>query len=126
MKPIIQGAPSMQQVADWLEKIGLGQYAKSFAENDIIFGILPDLTDQDLEKIGVASQDDAERAVRAGLELIQAVGELKSSASLQTRVGIATGVSRSRRPDWIGRLARARHRRRDTEPCGTAAKHCRS
>jgi hypothetical protein len=23
----------MQQVADWLEKIGLGQYAKSFAEN---------------------------------------------------------------------------------------------
>jgi hypothetical protein len=45
-----QGAPSMQQVADWLEKIGLGQYAQRFAENDIIFGILPDRTDQDLEK----------------------------------------------------------------------------
>jgi hypothetical protein len=34
----------MQQVADWLEKLGLGQYAQRFA----------DLTDQDLEKIGVA------------------------------------------------------------------------
>jgi class 3 adenylate cyclase len=189
----------MQQVASWLEKLGLGQYAQRFAENDISFVILPDLTDQDLEKIGVASlghrrlllraiaelkildkgtttpdtaasappasarmdtaerrqvtvmfndlvgstalaarmdpedlrevisayqkcvaetvrrfggfvakymgdgvlvyfgypqahEDDAERAVRAGLELIQAVGGLNASAPLQTRVGIATGL----------------------------------
>ena len=39
-----------------------------------------------------AHEDDAERAVRAGLELIQAVSGLKSSAPLQTRVGIATGL----------------------------------
>jgi class 3 adenylate cyclase len=39
-----------------------------------------------------AHEDDAERAVRAGLELIQAVGGLKSSAPLQARVGIATGL----------------------------------
>jgi class 3 adenylate cyclase len=39
-----------------------------------------------------AHEDDAERAVRAGLELLQAVGGLKSSAPLQTRVGIATGL----------------------------------
>ena len=39
-----------------------------------------------------AHEDDAERAVRAGLELITAVTALKSRASLQTRVGIATGV----------------------------------
>ena len=45
----------MQQIADWLQKLGLGQYAQRFAENDIDFVILPDLTDQDLEKIGVAS-----------------------------------------------------------------------
>jgi class 3 adenylate cyclase/predicted ATPase len=193
----------MEQVADWLEKLGLGQYAKRFAENDISFSILPDLTDQDLKEIGVslghrrqllrgianldkmaaaspsapsvtappvatppveprpeatgerrhvtvmfcdlvgstalsarmdpedlrevisayqkcvaetvrrfggyvakfmgdgvlvyfgypqAREDDAESAVRAGLELIQAVGGLKSSTSLQTRVGIATGL----------------------------------
>ena len=189
----------MQQVADWLEKLGLGQYAQRFAENDISFIILTDLTDQDLEKIGVASlghrrlllraiaelklvdkttlapdaaasappaaakmdtaerrqvtvmfsdlvgstalsarmdpedlrevisayqkcvaetvgrfggfvakymgdgvlvyfgypqahEDDAERAVRAGLELVAAVGALKTHAPLQTRVGIATGL----------------------------------
>jgi class 3 adenylate cyclase len=39
-----------------------------------------------------AHEDDAERAVRAGSELIAAVGALKSSVSLQTRVGIATGL----------------------------------
>src|SRR5215475_9609625 len=189
----------MQQIADWLERLGLGQYAPRFAENDIDFEVLSDLTDQDLEKIGVASvghrrkllraianlkdletitpavaiaaappaipraadtgerrqvtvmfsdlvgstalsarmdpedlrelisayqkcvteavrhfggfvarylgdgvlvyfgypeahEDDAERAVRAGLDLIAAVIALKTPASLQTRVGIATGL----------------------------------
>ena len=186
----------MQQVADWLKKLDLGQYAQRFAENDISFSVLPDLTDQDLKEIGVslghrrqllraiaeltsrdkeapklavvtaasaalqdsaerrqvtvmfsdlvgstalsarmdpedlrevisayqkcvaeavqrfggfvakymgdgvlvyfgypqAHEDDAERAVQAGLELIQAMGGLKSSAPLQTRVGIATGL----------------------------------
>jgi len=186
----------MQQIADWLEKLGLSEYAQRFAENHIDFTILPDLTDQDFEKIGVASlghrrkllraiadleaseksaaaiavaaptappqdtaerrqvtvmfsdlvgstalsarmdpedlreiisayqkrvvetvhrfdgfvarymgdgvlvyfgypqahEDDAERAVRAGLELITAVTALKPHAPLQTRVGIATGL----------------------------------
>src|SRR5262249_48610551 len=39
-----------------------------------------------------AHEDDAERAVRAGLALIEAVTELESRVSLQTRVGIATGI----------------------------------
>ena len=182
----------MQEIADWLEKLGLGQYAQRFAENDITFAILPHLTDQDLKELGVTSlghrrqlllaiaeirsvqkepapssavpahdtaerrqvtvlfsdlvgstalsarmdledlrelisayqkcvaeavrrfggfvaqylgdgvlvyfgypeahEDDAERAVRAGLELIAAVTALKTPASLQTRVGIATGL----------------------------------
>ena len=187
----------MQQVADWLQKLGLEQYAQRFAENDINFAILPDLTDQDLKELGVASlghrrqllraitelkggetgtpkpstkdiapitprdtaerrqvtvmfsdlvgstalsarmdpedlrevisayqkcvaqtvgrfggfvakymgdgvlvylgypqahEDDAERAVRAGLELVAAVSDLKTHVGLQTRVGIATGL----------------------------------
>jgi class 3 adenylate cyclase len=184
----------MQQIADWLEKLNLGQYAQRFAENDIDFSVLRHLTDADLEKIGVslghrrkilaaitevpgaspskhepteglepkpretaerrqvtvmfsdlvgstalsarmdpedlrevisayqkcvaetvqrfggfvakymgdgvliyfgypqAHEDDAERAVRAGLELVAAVGGLKTHAPLQTRVGIATGL----------------------------------
>jgi class 3 adenylate cyclase len=39
-----------------------------------------------------AHEDDAERAVRAGLELTAGVNALKASAPLQTRVGIATGL----------------------------------
>jgi class 3 adenylate cyclase len=39
-----------------------------------------------------AHEDDAERAVRAGLELIAAVTPLKTYAPLQSRVGIATGL----------------------------------
>ena len=39
-----------------------------------------------------AHEDDAERAVRAGLELVAAVGSLKPLVTLQTRVGIATGL----------------------------------
>src|SRR5262252_9325026 len=181
----------MQQIADWLEKLGMSEYAQRFAENGIGFAALRHLTDQDLKDIGVllghrrimlaaiqelgspavaqpvtaeltpqdtaerrqvtvmfsdlvgstalsarmdpedlrevisayqkcvadtvqrfggfvakfmgdgvlvyfgypqAHEDDAERAVRAGLELIHAVGALKSSAPLQTRIGVATGL----------------------------------
>ena len=45
----------MQQIADWLQNIGLGQYAQRFAENDITFAILPLLADQDLKELGVTS-----------------------------------------------------------------------
>jgi class 3 adenylate cyclase/tetratricopeptide (TPR) repeat protein len=40
----------------------------------------------------LAHEDDAERAVRAGLELITAVGRLETQALLQTRIGIASGL----------------------------------
>jgi hypothetical protein len=43
----------MQQIADWLQKLGLGQYAQTFAENEIDVSVLPHLTDQDLKDIGV-------------------------------------------------------------------------
>src|SRR5271155_2711169 len=43
----------VQQIADWLGKLDLGQYAQRFAENGIDVSVLPHLTDQDLEKVGV-------------------------------------------------------------------------
>jgi SAM (Sterile alpha motif) domain-containing protein len=59
----------MQQVSQWLEKVGLGQYAQRFAENDISFVILTDLTDHDLEKIGIASLGHRRLLLRAIAEL---------------------------------------------------------
>src|SRR6516165_10213150 len=47
----------MQQIADWLGKLGMSEYAQRFEENRIDFSVLPDLTDQDLEKLGVVLGD---------------------------------------------------------------------
>ena len=61
----------MQQIADWLSRLGLGQYAQRFADNDIDASILRDLTNEDLEKIGV-SLGHRKRMLRAIAELDEA------------------------------------------------------
>src|SRR5262245_48115205 len=74
----------------------ISAYQKSVAEIVRRFGgfVAKYLGDGILVYFGFpqAHEDDAERAVRAGLELIAAVAGLKTRASLQTRVGIATGL----------------------------------
>src|SRR5450631_830178 len=59
----------MPQIAGWLEKLGLGQYASRFAENDITFAILSELTDQDLKELGVSSLGHRRQLLRAIAEL---------------------------------------------------------
>ena len=44
---------SVMDVASWLRSIGLEQYEAVFRENAIDLSVLPDLTDQDLENLGV-------------------------------------------------------------------------
>ena len=51
--PTRQLVRPMQQIADWLEKLGLGQYALRFAENGIDLGVVPELTDEDFDRLGV-------------------------------------------------------------------------
>ncbi|WP_407179303.1 AAA family ATPase [Bradyrhizobium sp. STM 3562] len=60
----------MQQIADWLNTLGLGQYAQCFAENDIDPSVLRDLTESDLEKIGV-SLGHRKKILRAIAELAE-------------------------------------------------------
>jgi class 3 adenylate cyclase len=43
----------MQEIADWLTRLGLPEYAGAFAENGIDVAVLPHVTDQDLKDIGV-------------------------------------------------------------------------
>jgi class 3 adenylate cyclase len=76
----------MQQVSDWLEKLGLGQYAQRFAENDISFSILTDLTDQDLEKIGVASLGHRR-------QLLRAIAELSGAEKIAPTAAVGTAAS---------------------------------
>src|ERR1700690_688423 len=50
--PVNRGG-DVQEIAEWLERLGLGQYAQRFAENEIDISVLPHLTDQDLKDIGI-------------------------------------------------------------------------
>src|SRR3982074_3628389 len=47
----------VQEIADWLGRLGLGQYAQRFAENEIDVSVLPHLADQDLKDIGIPLGD---------------------------------------------------------------------
>ena len=41
------------EIGRWLENLGLGKYAQAFAENEIDIDVLPHLSEQDLEKVGL-------------------------------------------------------------------------
>jgi SAM domain (Sterile alpha motif) len=43
----------VQEIGDWLEKLGMPEYGESFAENKLDLSVLPHLTDQDLKDIRV-------------------------------------------------------------------------
>ena len=43
----------MSNITDWLNEIGLGKYAQAFIDNEIDLGILPSLSDRDLESLGL-------------------------------------------------------------------------
>jgi hypothetical protein len=83
-RPNPRGA--VQQIADWLGQIGLGQYAQRFAENEIDVSVLRHLTDQDLKEMGVPLGQRrkmlaaiAQRASRAGTHRRTAVAAATSS-----------------------------------------------
>jgi class 3 adenylate cyclase len=109
----------MQQIADWLKKLGISEYADRFAEERIEIDVLSESTDQDLERLGIplghrrrmlrairergsapatpqvaTAIPTTQRAVRGGLRLVEAVPQISTNAgsSLQVRVGIATGL----------------------------------
>src|SRR5262245_17618619 len=76
----------MPQIAEWLEALGMSEYAGRFAENRIDFSVLPDLTDQHLKDLGLPLGDRLKmlRAIRE-----QTVVSLVSSeGSEQTGQGI--------------------------------------
>jgi class 3 adenylate cyclase len=67
----------VEQIADWLEKLGLGQYAKLFADNDIDVSVLPHITDQDLKDLGVSLGHRRKifAAVNKGLASVEPLAE---------------------------------------------------
>src|SRR5215468_3927868 len=64
----VMNVAAMEQIADWLRKLGMSEYAERFAANDIEIDILHELTDRDLERLGI-SLGHRRRILRAIREL---------------------------------------------------------
>jgi len=73
-------------IAAWLHGLGLQQYEQAFRQNAIDDAVLVYFGYPE------AHEDDAERAVRAGLAVIETVGRLATREPLNVRVGIASGL----------------------------------
>ena len=77
----------MQQIADWLEKLGLSEYAQRFAENDIDFDVLSELTDSDFDRLGVS--------IGHRRKIMRAIKELASSPVTSTSEGPALAIAKT-------------------------------
>ncbi len=101
---------AVRGIKEWLDGLSLGEYAPRFAENDIDFVILTDLTDQDLEKIGIVSLGHRRKLLRAIAALdgatapapaapsdIPAVPLVTAAAVKPTVSGASAGVEGERR-----------------------------
>jgi SAM domain (Sterile alpha motif) len=60
----------MQQISDWLKKLGMSELPQRFAENRIDLAALPDLTDRGLKDRGVILDDRR--------KILRAIADLKS------------------------------------------------
>jgi len=75
----------MQEIADWLEKLGMAEYAERFTENKIDVAALRHLTDQDLKDVGVAL-GDRRKILAAIVELAGAPASAKPLTATETKV----------------------------------------
>ena len=69
-------------VGDWLRNLGLGQYESAFIKNAIDTDVLPELTEGDLEKLGIPL-GDRKRLIKA----IKALAGGSPSAIITSEVG---------------------------------------
>src|SRR5436189_3915093 len=66
----------MRDLAQWLEKLGMSEYAQRFAENRIDLSVLPDLTEQDLKELGIVLGDRR--------KILRAIARLDATAPSET------------------------------------------
>ena len=71
-------------VREWLRGRGLGQYEEMFRDNKIDLDVLADLSDGDLEKLGIPLGDRK--------RLLKAIAELASREPLPARVPLAAAA----------------------------------
>jgi class 3 adenylate cyclase/tetratricopeptide (TPR) repeat protein len=64
---------SASEIAAWLDRLGLGQYAKVFEKNAVDMEVLPELTEGDLEKLNIP--------LGHRKRILKAIGKLSSGSS---------------------------------------------
>ena len=67
-------------VGAWLEQIGLGQYAGAFRDNDIDGNVLPALTAEDIDALGITSIGHRRRLLAAIEALREAAAGMQRPA----------------------------------------------
>ena len=82
-------------VDGWLHRIGLEQYAQTFRDNGIDLSVLPDLTDQDLDKLGVL--------LGHRRKLLRAIASLESIEKSEPAIATAAGPAAPRPLDTAER-----------------------
>ena len=82
-------------VGGWLRGLGLGRYEEKFRENKIDFDVLADLTDGDLQELGVLLGDRR--------RLLRAIAELGAQQPLTTQARPTPAAPARRGPSrsWI-------------------------
>jgi class 3 adenylate cyclase len=81
----------MQQIADWLKKLGMAQYAQVFSDNDIDFSVLRHLTDQHLKDLGVS--------LGHRLKMLQAIRDLDEASAAATASPAPAATEPARQDD---------------------------
>jgi class 3 adenylate cyclase/tetratricopeptide (TPR) repeat protein len=80
----------MQSISEWLQSLGLDQYATVFTDNDIDLELIPSLSDQDLEKLGISSMGHRKKLLKAISELNDAM--LATASPTETAPGFANDI----------------------------------
>jgi hypothetical protein len=111
--------------ADWLEKLGMSEYAQRFAENDIDVEVLSELTDKDFDRLGV-SIGHRRKIIRAIREFARSANRtvtVRRSASPSGTEG-AGATRRDRSPGGEGGAATGTVARGSWIGSGVAASFC--
>ncbi len=70
----------LDHVSEWLEQLGLSQYASNFIDNDIDAQLLTQLTETDLKELGISSLGHRKKIIGAIETLVQ--GEPEATATV--------------------------------------------
>jgi len=100
----------MQQMADWLKKLGMAEYAQRFAENDIDVPVVRHLTDQDLKELGI-SLGHRRKLMRAIGEIDDATSTTSQNAAVTTATPEGGAERRQIRVMFVWRVKSAKQGR---------------